>query len=139
MQLARIVAVIAIANVLLPPVAEAAMIRGSATFEVEWLGDEEQGEFDPPLLGSGSFEIRRRPYDPDDVSEVFDFEVLDFRFSFAGASWDESDLTEGGFFIFSPDGQPDVISFDFNNGDARGTSYGASRASWAETSVWASS
>ena len=34
MQLARIVAVIAIANVL-PPVAEAAMIRGSATLHFE--------------------------------------------------------------------------------------------------------
>jgi len=116
---ARIVAVIVMANVF-APVAEAAMIRGSATFEVEWLGDEEQGKFDPPLLGSGSFEIRSRPYDPDVVSEVSAFEVLDFSFSFAGASWDESDLTEGGFFIFTPDGQPDIISFDFNNGDASG-------------------
>ena len=120
MQLAaaRIVGVVVMANVF-APVAEAAMIRGSATFEVEWLGDEEQGKFDPPLVGSGSFEIRSRPYDPDDVSEVFDFEVLDFSFSFAGASWDESDLF-GDCCNFTPDGQPDTIRFNFDNGDARG-------------------
>src|SRR5688572_15582062 len=136
MQLAaaRIVTVIVMANIF-APVAEAAVIRGSATFEVEWLGDEEQGKFDPPLVGSGSFEIRSRPYDPDDVSEVFDFEVLDFSFSFAGASWDESDLF-GDCCNFTPDGQPDTIRFNFDNGDARGgASSGAGMASWAVPSV----
>jgi hypothetical protein len=47
--------------------------------------------------------------------------VLDFSFSFAGASWDESDLLATvDCCIFTPDGQPDTIDFAFNNGDARG-------------------
>jgi hypothetical protein len=92
MQLAavRIVAVVLMGGVF-ASVAEAAIIRGSGTFEVLLHGDEEFGDvFDPPLHGSGSFEIRSQPSDPDNVSEVFDFEVLDLSFSFAGASWDES-------------------------------------------------
>ena len=137
MQLAaaRIVAVIVKTSVF-APVAEAAVIRGSATFEVEWLGDEEQGKFDPPLLGSGSFEIRSRPYDPDDVSEVFDFEVLDFSYSFAGASWDEADLISGATVAFSPPTVSRTLSDSISiTATLGGASSGAGMASWAVPSV----
>jgi len=64
MQLAaaRIVAVVLMAGVF-ASVAEAAIIRGSGTFEVHLHGDGDFGDvFDPPLVGSGSFEIAFRSF-----------------------------------------------------------------------------
>jgi hypothetical protein len=121
MQLAaaRIVAVVLMGGVF-ASVVEAAMIRGSGTFEVLLHGDEEFGDvFDPPLFGSGSFEIRSPRYDPRSVSEVREFDVLDFSFSLAGFKWDESDVAMG-CCEFTPDGQVLTIDFNFDNGDARG-------------------
>ena len=100
-------------------VAEAAIIRGSGTFEVELLEDAESGQvFDPPLFGSGSFEIRSRPYDPDNVTDVLDFEVLDFSYSFGGFTWDEGDTDCE--CAFTPDGQVLFVGFVFDNGVANG-------------------
>jgi hypothetical protein len=100
-------------------VAEAAVIRGSGTFEVTFFGDEEQGVFDPPLLGPGSFVVRSLPYDPDvvdqDPSPFIEFDVLDFFFSFAGQTWDESDVPICEC-SFTPEGEPLDIVFNFNEG-----------------------
>ena len=120
MQLAaaRIVAVL-IGGVF-ASVAEAAIIHGSGTFEVHLHGEGDV--FDPPLVGSGSFEIRSPPYDPRSVSEVTGFDVLDFSYSIHGFTWDESDITsiEDGCCEFTPDGQMRSIDLFFDNGDARG-------------------
>jgi hypothetical protein len=119
MQLAaaRIVAVVLMGGVF-ASVAEAAIIRGSGTFAVHLHG--EPGQFDPPLVGSGSFEIRSPPYDPRSVSEVTGFDVLDFSYRIHGFTWDESDITDV-CCNFTPDGQALTIDFFFDNGDARGS------------------
>jgi len=122
MQLAaaRIVAAVLMGGVF-ASVAEAAIIRGSGTFAVHLHG--EVHEFDPPLVGSGSFEIRSPPYEPRSVDEVTGFDVLDFSYSIHGFTWDESDITniEDGCCHFTPDGQVLSIDFFFDNGDARGS------------------
>ena len=91
----RILAVVLLSGAF-ASVAEAAVVRGSGTFEVTFFGDEGQGVFDPPLVGPGSFTVRSLPYDPnvvdEDPSPPIDFDVLDFFFSFAGQTWDESDV-----------------------------------------------
>jgi hypothetical protein len=117
---ARIVALVLIGAVF-ASVAEATIIRGSGTLEVRLYGDDQSGDvFDPPLVGSGSFEIRSRPYDPHSAFlGVFDLAVLDFSFSLAGFTWDESDVTGGVCCSFTPDGQPVTIGFNFDNGVAR--------------------
>ena len=123
MQLAAAVALI-VAVVLMggvfASVAEAAIIRASGTFDVHLRGDEDFGDvFDPPLVGSGSFEIRSRPYDPDDTNFVYDFELLDFDYSLYGFTWDESDITASDF-EFDVGGGPRDIHLSFDNGVARG-------------------
>jgi hypothetical protein len=110
--IARIVAVILMSGVI-ASVAEAAVIRGSATFEVAFFGDEDQGVFDPPLLGPGTFVVRSPPYNPDS-DPPFEFDVLDFSFSFAGRSWDESDIAICECF-FTADGEPLDIFFNFSD------------------------
>ena len=65
------------------------VIVGDATFEVETLDPN------PPLSGSGSWSIRSQPFDPTDPDDPNPdretFEILDFAFSFAGHSFDETD------------------------------------------------
>ena len=120
---ARIVAVVVMCGAI-GSVAEAAVITGSGAFEVTFFGDEEQGVFDPPLVGPGSFVVRSLPYDPDvvdeDPSPPIEFDVLDFFFSFAGQTWDESDVPIC-VCDFTPDGEPLGIVFDFNDGGVRWT------------------
>lgn len=121
----RIVALILMGGVCMvgvfASVAEAAIIRGSGAFEVVLYGNEDFGDaFDPPLVGSGSFEIRSRTYYPGNVHGVVDLDVLDFSFSMAGFTWDESDVTGGICCLFTSDGQPLMIDFKFVSGDARG-------------------
>jgi hypothetical protein len=122
-QAPRILAVVLL-SCAFASVAEAAVVRGSGTFEVTFFGDEEQGVFDPPLVGPGSFTVRSLPYDPDvvdeDPSPPIDFDVLDFFFSFAGQTWDESDVPICGC-DFTADGEPLSLVFDFNDGGVRWT------------------
>jgi len=58
----------------------------ATTFLVESFGED--GEFDPPLLGPGSYMIQSLPFDPNtndgDPSPDSEFDVLEFSFSFAG-------------------------------------------------------
>ena len=67
------------------------VIVGDATFVVY--------SFDPnpPLSGPGSWSIRSQPFDPTDPDDPNPnpetFEILDFAFSFAGHSFDETDVT----------------------------------------------
>jgi hypothetical protein len=101
-----------------PPIVHADVIHGEAVFEVEYYGY--QGEFDPPLLGPGSFVIRSHPYqfDPDDPyanPPPFEFDVLDFSFSFNGGTWDESDVPVCYYCAFTPEGDPESISFRFSD------------------------
>ena len=102
------------------PAANAEFIRGNAVFLVEYMGSGEEGDFfDPPLLGPGSFVVRSLPYNPDAVDEdpspFFEFDVLDFSFSFDGQAWDESDVSICECY-FTPDGQPLGINFHFDDG-----------------------
>lgn len=120
---ARIIGVVLMCGAL-GSVAEAAVVRGSGTFEVAFFGDEEQGVFDPPLVGPGSFVVRSLPYDPDvvdeDPSPPIEFDVLDFFFSFAGQTWDESDVAICQC-DFTADGEPLSLVIDFNDGGVRWT------------------
>jgi hypothetical protein len=99
------------------PAANAVMIVGEATFLVEYLGQD--GELDPPLLGPGSYVIRSLPFDPTDPdgdpNPDSAFDVLDFAFSFAGHSWDETDVTVCECF-FTPEGDPLGVNFSFDDG-----------------------
>ena len=74
----------------------------------------------PPLSGPGSWSIRSQPFestDPevDPFPDPETFEILDFAFSFAGHSFDETDaiVCECHFF---PDGDPDSLAFSFDDG-----------------------
>jgi len=104
-----------------PPIVHADVIHGEAVFQVEYFGQE--GEFDPPLLGPGSFVIRSHPYqfDPNDPDANPppdpEFEVLDFSFSFNGGTWDESDVTVCDYCAFTPEGDPESINFSFSDDD----------------------
>jgi hypothetical protein len=93
------------------PTANAVMIVGKATFLVE--------SEDPPLLGPGSYSIRSLPFDPTDPdgdpNPNSEFDVLDFAFSFAGHSWDETDVTVCECY-FTPGGDPLGVNFHFDDG-----------------------
>src|SRR4029453_6678211 len=93
------------------PTANAVIIVGDATFLVE--------SVDPPLAGPGSFSIRSQPFDPNDPEDPFPnpetFDVLDFAFSFAGHSFDETDVTPC-FCVFPPEGDPIHVVFNFDDG-----------------------
>ena len=88
-------------------------ILGDATFLVQSL--------DPnlPLSGPGSWSIRSQPFDqtdPDDPTPNPEtFEILDFAFSFAGHSFDETD-TIFCFCEFTSEGDPIQVSFSHNDG-----------------------
>ena len=74
---------------------------------------------DPPLIGPGSWSIRSQPFDPTDPDDPNPnpetFEILDFAFSFAGHSWDETDAIFC-FCEFTKEGDPILVSFSFNHG-----------------------
>jgi hypothetical protein len=99
------------------PVAAAVVLHGDAVFLVEYYGED--GEFDPPLLGPGSFVISSQPFDPNtpdgDPFPNSEFDVLDFFFSFAGHSWDESDVPVCECYFY-PDGSPSGVNFHFDDG-----------------------
>ena len=83
-------------------------ILGDATFLVQSVDPN------PPLSGPGSCSIRSQPFirptliDPDPNPETF--EILDFAFSFAGHSFDETDVTVC-FCQFTAEGDPIQVSF----------------------------
>jgi hypothetical protein len=92
------------------PTANAVMIVGNATFLVEFQ--------DPLLTGPGSYSIRSLPFDPTDPDDPYpsnEFDVLDFAFSFAGYSWDETDVTVCECY-FTPEGDPLGVNFHFDDG-----------------------
>ena len=73
----------------------------------------------PLLSGSGSWSFRSQPFptdpdgDPDPNPETF--EILDFAFSFAGHSFDETDAVFC-FCEFTLEGDPLGVFFTFNDG-----------------------
>ena len=73
----------------------------------------------PLLSGSGSWSFRSQPFptdpdgDPDPNPETF--EILDFAFSFAGHSFDETDAISC-FCEFTAEGDALLVSFSFDDG-----------------------
>jgi hypothetical protein len=88
------------------------VIVGDATFLLE--------SFDTPLAGPGSYSIRSQPFDPTDPDQNPNpnpetFEILDFAFSFAGHSFDETDVTACECH-FTPEGDAVGVTFEFDDG-----------------------
>ena len=73
----------------------------------------------PLLSGSGSWSFRSHPFDPTDPDDPNPnpetFEILDFAFSFAGHSFDETDAVFC-FCEFTLEGDPLLVNFTFNDG-----------------------
>ena len=73
----------------------------------------------PLLSGSGSWSFRSQPFDPTDPDDPNPnpetFEILDFAFSFAGHSFDETDAVFC-FCEFTLEGDPLGVFFTFNDG-----------------------
>ena len=88
------------------------VIVGDATFVVY------SYDPNPPLSGPGSWSIRSQPFDPTDDDpnpNPETFEVLDFAFSFAGHSFDETDAISC-FCEFTAEGDALLVSFSFDDG-----------------------
>ena len=73
----------------------------------------------PLLSGDGSWSFRSQPFDPTDPDDPNPnpetFEILDFAFSFAGHSFDETDAVFC-FCEFTLEGDPLLVNFVFNDG-----------------------
>ena len=92
------------------------VIFGDATFVVYTYDPN------PPLSGPGSWSVRSQPFDPTDDDPNPDretFEILDFAFSFAGHSFDETDVT-GCDCNFTAEGEAVGVTLEFEDGAASG-------------------
>jgi hypothetical protein len=74
----------------------------------------------PPLSGPGSWSLRSQPFestdpDVDPFPDPETFEILDFAFSFAGHSFDETDVTVCQCH-FTAEGDEIEVFFDFDDG-----------------------
>ena len=92
------------------------VIVGDATFVVY------SYDPNPPLSGPGSWSIRSQPFDPTDDDpnpNPETFEILDFAFSFAGHSFDETDVT-GCECDFTAEGVALDVTFGFDDDPVSG-------------------